>query len=46
MVEAPNFVIAKVVGTVTGLRVGAETEVQGLDLRLHSERQLQHVIED
>ena len=33
-----SFVIAKVVHAVTGLRVGAETEEQGLDLRLHGER--------
>jgi ammonium transporter, Amt family len=33
-----SFVIAKVVSAVTGLRVGAETEEQGLDLRLHGER--------
>jgi Amt family ammonium transporter len=35
---AISFVIAKVVHAVTGLRVGAETEEQGLDLRLHGER--------
>ncbi len=34
----PSFVIAKVVQAVTGLRVNAETEEQGLDLRLHGER--------
>jgi ammonia channel protein AmtB len=28
----------KVVHAVTGLRFGAETEEQGLDLRLHGER--------
>ena len=33
-----SFVIAKVVQAVTGLRVTAETEEQGLDLRLHGER--------
>jgi ammonium transporter, Amt family len=33
-----SFVIAKVVHAVTGLRVDAETEQQGLDLRLHGER--------
>jgi Amt family ammonium transporter len=33
-----SFVIAKVVQAVTGLRVNAETEEQGLDLRLHGER--------
>jgi len=33
-----SIVIAKVVHAVTGLRVGAETEEQGLDLRLHGER--------
>jgi len=33
-----SFVIAKVVDAVTGLRVSAETEEQGLDLRLHGER--------
>jgi Amt family ammonium transporter len=33
-----SFVIAKVVHAVTGLRVNAETEEQGLDLRLHGER--------
>jgi Amt family ammonium transporter len=33
-----SVVIAKVVHAVTGLRVGAETEEQGLDLRLHGER--------
>jgi ammonium transporter, Amt family len=35
---ALGFVIVKVVHAVTGLRVGAETEEQGLDLRLHGER--------
>jgi ammonium transporter, Amt family len=35
---ALSFVIVKVVHVVTGLRVGAETEEQGLDLRLHGER--------
>jgi Amt family ammonium transporter len=35
---AVSFVIAKVVHAVTGLRVSAETEEQGLDLRLHGER--------
>ena len=33
-----SLVIAKVVQAVVGLRVSAETEVQGLDLRLHGER--------
>jgi len=33
-----SFVIAKVVHAVTWLRVSAETEEQGLDLRLHGER--------
>ena len=33
-----SFVIAKVVQAVTGLRVSAETEEQGLDVRLHGER--------
>ncbi len=33
-----SFVIAKVAQAVTGLRVNAETEEQGLDLRLHGER--------
>jgi Amt family ammonium transporter len=33
-----SFVIAKVVQAVAGLRVSAETEEQGLDLRLHGER--------
>jgi Amt family ammonium transporter len=33
-----SFIIAKVVHAVTGLRVSAETEEQGLDLRLHGER--------
>ncbi len=33
-----SFVIAKVVHAVIELRVGAETEEQGLDLRLHGER--------
>ena len=33
-----SFVIVKVVHAVTGLRVSAETEEQGLDLRLHGER--------
>ena len=33
-----GFVIAKVVHAVTGLRVGAEAEEQGLDLRIHGER--------
>jgi Amt family ammonium transporter len=33
-----SFVIAKVVHAVIGLRVNAETEEQGLDLRLHGER--------
>ena len=33
-----SFVIAKVVHAVTGLRVNAETEEQGLDLRLHGAR--------
>ena len=35
---AVSFVIAKVVHAVTGLRVSAETEEQGLDLRVHGER--------
>ena len=35
---ALGFVIAKVVHAVTGLRVGAEAEEQGLDLRIHGER--------
>jgi Amt family ammonium transporter len=35
---ALSFVIAKVVHAVTGLRVGAEAEEQGLDLRIHGER--------
>jgi len=33
-----SFVIAKVVQAITGLRVSAETEEQGLDVRLHGER--------
>jgi Amt family ammonium transporter len=33
-----SFVIAKVVHAFIGLRVNAETEEQGLDLRLHGER--------
>ncbi len=33
-----SFVIAKVVQAVAGLRVNAETEEQGLDLRVHGER--------
>jgi ammonium transporter, Amt family len=33
-----SFVIVKVVHAVTGLRVSAETEEQGLDLRIHGER--------
>ncbi len=33
-----SVIIAKVVHAVTGLRVSAETEEQGLDLRLHGER--------
>lgn len=33
-----SFVIAKVVQAVTGLRVSAETEEQGLDVRIHGER--------
>jgi Amt family ammonium transporter len=33
-----SFVVAKVVQAVTGLRVSAETEEQGLDLRIHGER--------
>ena len=33
-----SFVIAKIVHAVTGLRVSAETEEQGLDLRIHGER--------
>jgi len=35
---AVSFVIAKVVQAVTGLRVSAETEEQGLDVNLHGER--------
>lgn len=37
MVALGSFVIAKVVHAVTGLRVSAETEEQGLDLRIHGE---------
>ena len=33
-----SFVIAKVVQAVAGFRVSAETEEQGLDLRIHGER--------
>jgi Amt family ammonium transporter len=33
-----SFVIAKGVQTFIGLRVGSDTEEQGLDLRLHGER--------
>ena len=33
-----SFIIAKVIQAVIGLRVSAETEEQGLDLRLHGER--------
>jgi Amt family ammonium transporter len=33
-----SFVIIKVVALLTGLRVSAETEEQGLDIRLHGER--------
>ncbi len=33
-----SFLIAKVVQAIVGLRVGAETEELGLDLRLHGER--------
>jgi ammonium transporter, Amt family len=33
-----SFVIAKGVQALTGLRVGSDTEEQGLDLRLHGER--------
>jgi ammonia channel protein AmtB len=33
-----GFAFAKVIHAVTGLRVGAETEEQGLDLRLQGER--------
>jgi Amt family ammonium transporter len=33
-----SFLIAKVVQAVVGLRVGGETEEQGLDLRVHGER--------
>ena len=33
-----TFIIAKAVQVLTGLRVGGETEEQGLDLRLHGER--------
>jgi ammonium transporter, Amt family len=33
-----SFIIAKVVQAVAGLRVSAETEEQGLDLRIHGER--------
>ena len=35
---AVSFIIAKIVDAVTGLRVSAETEEQGLDVRLHGER--------
>ncbi len=35
---AVSVVIAKPVQAVTGLEVGAETEEQGLDLRIHGER--------
>jgi ammonium transporter, Amt family len=35
---AVSFVIIKVVQMIVGLRVSAETEEQGLDLRLHGER--------
>jgi Amt family ammonium transporter len=35
---AVTFVIVKLVQAVTGLRVGTETEEQGLDLRTHGER--------
>ena len=35
---AVTFGIVKLVQAVTGLRVGAETEEQGLDLRIHGER--------
>jgi ammonium transporter, Amt family len=35
---AVSFVIAKLVQAVIGLRVSAETEEQGLDLRIHGER--------
>ncbi|HLO22462.1 MAG TPA: hypothetical protein VK193_03440 [Methyloceanibacter sp.] len=38
MVAGVSFAIAKVVQAVTGLRVNAEIEEQGLDLRLHGER--------
>jgi ammonium transporter, Amt family len=33
-----SYVIAKAVQALTGLRVGSNTEEQGLDLRLHGER--------
>jgi Amt family ammonium transporter len=33
-----SFVIAKAVQAFAGLRVGSDTEEQGLDLRLHGER--------
>jgi Amt family ammonium transporter len=33
-----TFVIAKGVQAFAGLRVGSDTEEQGLDLRLHGER--------
>jgi ammonium transporter, Amt family len=35
---AVSFVIAKAVQAITGLRVSAETEEQGLDVNLHGER--------
>ena len=35
---AVSFIIAKIVDAVTGLSVSAETEEQGLDVRLHGER--------
>lgn len=35
---AISFVIIKVIQMIVGLRVSAETEEQGLDLRLHGER--------
>jgi Amt family ammonium transporter len=35
---AVSFIIAKIVDAVIGLRVSAETEEQGLDVRLHGER--------
>ena len=37
-----SFFITKVVRAVVGLRVNGETEEQGLDLRLHGERAVEH----